>query len=42
MPTRLGRDGVTRVLMPTLAEDEARGLDESAAIIRRALQSIAS
>ena len=42
LPSRLGRDGVTRVLMPTLAEDEARGLDESAATLRRALQSIAS
>ena len=42
LPSRLGREGVTRVLMPTLAEDEARALDESAAILRRALQSIES
>jgi len=42
LPSRLGREGVTRVLMPTLDEDEARGLDESAAILRQALQSIAS
>lgn len=42
LPSRLGRDGVTRVLMPTLADDEARALDESAATLRRALQSIAS
>lgn len=40
LPSRLGREGVTRVLMPTLAEDEARTLDESAAVLRRALQSI--
>lgn len=40
LPSRLGREGVTRVLMPTLAEDEARALDESAAVLRRALQSI--
>ena len=42
LPSRLGRDGVTRVLMPSLAEDEARALDESAATLRRALQSIES
>ena len=40
LPSRVGREGVTRVLMPTLAEDEARALDESAATLRRALQSI--
>jgi L-lactate dehydrogenase len=42
LPSRLGREGVTRVLMPTLAADEARALDESAATLRRALQSIES
>ena len=42
LPSRLGREGVTRVLMPSLAEDEARALDESAATLRRALQSIES
>ncbi len=42
LPSRLGREGVTRVLMPTLAEDEVRGLEESAATLRRALQSIGS
>jgi L-lactate dehydrogenase len=40
LPSRVGRDGVTRVLLPTLAEDEARALEESAATLRRALQSI--
>jgi L-lactate dehydrogenase len=40
LPSRLGREGVTKVFMPTLAEDEARALDESAATLRRALQSI--
>jgi L-lactate dehydrogenase len=40
LPSRVGREGVTRVLMPTLADDEARALDESAATLRRALQSI--
>jgi L-lactate dehydrogenase len=40
LPSRVGREGVTSVLMPTLADDEARALDESAATLRRALQSI--
>ena len=40
LPSRVGREGVTRVLMPTLAEGEARALEESAATLRRALQSI--
>ena len=40
LPSRVGREGVTRVLMPTMAKDEARALDESAATLRRALQSI--
>jgi L-lactate dehydrogenase len=42
LPSRLGRDGVAEVLMPTLAEDEARALDQSAATLRRALRSIES
>ena len=41
LPSRLAREGVTRVLMPSLAEKEARALDESAATLRRAWQSIA-
>ena len=41
LPSRLGRDGVTRVFMPAMTEDETRALDESAATLRRALQSIA-
>ncbi len=40
LPSRVGRQGVTRVLLPTLAEDEARALEESAATLRHALQSI--
>ena len=40
LPSRVGREGVTRVLMPTLSNDEASALDESAATLRRALQSI--
>lgn len=40
LPSRLGRDGVAEVLMPALADDEARALDESAATLRRAVQSI--
>lgn len=40
LPSYVGREGVTRVLMPTLAADEARALDESAATLRRALQSL--
>jgi L-lactate dehydrogenase len=42
LPSRLGREGVTKVLMPALAEDEARGLDASTEVLRRAFQSIAS
>ncbi len=42
LPSYVGRDGVARVVMPALAEDEARALDESAATLRRALQSIES
>ena len=40
LPSRVGREGVTRVLMPALADDEARVLEDSAATLRRALQSI--
>jgi L-lactate dehydrogenase len=40
LPSRVGREGVTQVLMPTLDADEARALDESAATLRRALQSV--
>ena len=40
LPSRVGREGVTRVLMPALADDEARALEDSAATLRRALQSI--
>ena len=41
LPSRLGREGVTRVLVPVLAADEAQALEKSAAALRRALQSIA-
>ena len=40
LPSRLGRDGVTKVFMPAMTEDEARALDESAATLRHALRSI--
>ncbi len=40
LPSRVGRDGVTSVLMPTLTEDEARAVEESADTLRRAVQSI--
>ena len=40
LPSRVGRGGVTRVLMPALSGGEASALDESAATLRRALQSI--
>lgn len=42
LPSRLGREGVARVLMPAMTVDEARALDESAAILRSALQSVGS
>ena len=40
LPSCVGRQGVTAVQMPELAEAEARALDESAATLRRALRSI--
>jgi L-lactate dehydrogenase len=40
LPSRLRRTGVTAVLTPSLTHDEARSLDESAATLRRALESI--
>jgi L-lactate dehydrogenase len=40
LPSRLGREGVSKVFTPAMTEDEARALDESAATLRRALQSI--
>jgi L-lactate dehydrogenase len=42
LPARLGRDGLAGVHMPTLADGEARALDESAATLRRAVESIDS
>ncbi len=36
LPSRVGREGVTRVLMPTLSDDEASALDKSASTLRRA------
>ena len=42
LPSQFGRDGVTRVLMPTLDADEARALDKSAAALSDALRSIES
>lgn len=41
LPSRLGRAGVAEVLRPELDDAEARALDESAATLRRALQSVA-
>ena len=41
LPSRVGSAGVTKILMPVMDQDEARALDESAAVLRRALQSIA-
>ena len=40
LPSRVGREGVTRVLTPALAADEASALEESAATLHRAWQSI--
>jgi L-lactate dehydrogenase len=40
LPSRVGREGITRVYVPTLSNDEASALDESASTLRRALQSI--
>ena len=42
LPSQFGRDGLTRVFMPTLAEDEALALEKSGAALRDALQSIES
>jgi L-lactate dehydrogenase len=40
LPSRLGRAGVTSVLMPAMTEGEARALEESAATLRRALETV--
>jgi L-lactate dehydrogenase len=40
LPSRLGREGVTKVFMPVLTEDESRALEQSATTLRRALHSI--
>jgi L-lactate dehydrogenase len=40
LPSRLGRAGVSKVFTPSMTEEEARALDESASILRRALDSI--
>ncbi|HEY0872470.1 MAG TPA: hypothetical protein VGD94_03285 [Vicinamibacterales bacterium] len=40
LPSRIGRDGVTRVFTPPMTQDEASALDESAATLRRALESV--
>ena len=42
LPSRVGRGGVTSIFMPVLAENEAQALDDSAAMLRRALQSLES
>ena len=42
LPSQFGHDGLTRVFMPTLAEDEAVALEKSGAALRDALQSIES
>jgi L-lactate dehydrogenase len=40
LPSLFGRNGVTKVLMPPLSQDEAQALEESASTLRRALGSI--
>lgn len=40
LPSQIGRNGVSRVLMPPLAPDEAHALEKSAAALREALQSV--
>ena len=40
LPSQIGRNGVSRVLMPALAEDEAHGLQSSAAALCKALESV--
>jgi L-lactate dehydrogenase len=42
LPSQFGRNGVTRVLIPPLAADEARAVEDSAAALRDAVQSIES
>lgn len=39
LPSRLSREGVTGVYTPSMTEEEARALDESASTLRRALES---
>jgi len=42
LPSRLGRDGRAEVLLSALSPDEARALEESAATLRRAVESLES
>lgn len=42
LPSRIGRNGVARVFMPAFAADEALALEQSAAALRNALQSVES
>lgn len=39
LPARLGRDGLPEARLPALDDDEARALEESAATLRRAVES---
>lgn len=41
LPGVLGRDGVSRVLRPEMSESEARGLEQSATALRKALERVA-
>jgi L-lactate dehydrogenase len=42
LPSQLGRHGVSRIVMPVLAEDETIALENSADTLRRALASVES
>jgi len=42
LPSQFGRDGLTRVFMPTLTGDEALALERSGAALREALESLES
>jgi malate/lactate dehydrogenase len=42
LPSVVGREGVSRILQPTMSDEERRSLAQSAEVLRQALQRITS
>jgi L-lactate dehydrogenase len=42
LPSIVGREGVGRILQPTMSDEERRSLAQSAEVLRQALQRITS